>query len=176
MRFMVLPAAIILCARFAGAQNAAPTNPCLKDPHYAEFDFWLGTWDVRPRTKPTNPPSRNEITKVHDGCVVLESYSAPGYTGQSFNIYDRTRGQWNQTWVDKMGGLHVYWGGIKDGNMHYEGEMPDPKNPTQRLRTRLTFFKIGADTVRQFSESTRDAGKTWTVNYDLIYTRVSVAR
>jgi tetratricopeptide (TPR) repeat protein len=159
--------------RFAEFQSAVDRNarPCLHDPRHSDFDFWLGDWDVRPRGQPGAPASRNTITKIHDGCVVLESYSAPSYTGQSFNIYDRTRHQWNQTWVDKMGGLHVYWGEAREGNMYYEGEMPDPAAPTRRVKTRLTFFKIAADTVRQFSESTRDDGKTWTVNYDLIYTR-----
>ncbi|HJU73133.1 MAG TPA: hypothetical protein VJ717_05260 [Gemmatimonadaceae bacterium] len=159
--------------RYASFASAMDRNarPCAHDPRYAEFDFWLGKWEVRPRGQPAAPAATNDITKIHDGCVVLESYTAPGYTGQSFNIYDRTRSQWNQTWVDKAGGLHVYWGGIKDGNMLYEGEMPDPIAPSKRLRTRLTFFRIAADTVRQFSESTRDDGKTWTVNYDLIYTK-----
>ncbi len=148
-------------------------RPCMHDPKFSEFDFWLGDWAVRRNTTPPppGPGARNVITKIHDGCVVLESYTAPGYTGQSFNIYDRTRKQWNQTWVDKTGGLHVYWGEVRDGNMYYEGEMPDPTNPGARVRTRLTFFRIEADTVRQFSESTRDSGKTWTVNYDLLYTR-----
>lgn len=157
-------------AEFAAAMDRN-ARPCMHDPRYAEFDFWLGKWDVRPRGQPSAPAATNEITKIHDGCVVLESYSAPGYTGQSFNIFDRTRGSWNQTWVDKAGGLHVYWGSVKGGNMLYEGDMPDLTSRTKRVRTRLTFFRIAADTVRQFSESTRDDGKTWTVNYDLIYTR-----
>jgi tetratricopeptide (TPR) repeat protein len=146
-------------------------RPCVHDPRHAEFDFWLGEWEVRPRANSQAPPSTNVITKIHDGCVVLESYTAGPFTGQSFNIFDRTRQKWNQTWVDRSGGLHVYWGEVRDGTMYYEGEMPDPTNPTGRLRTRLTFFRIAADTVRQFSESTRDDGTTWFVNYDLIYTR-----
>lgn len=160
-------------ARFAEFLTAADRNarPCMYDAHHSEFDFWLGTWEVRPRGQPHAPPSRNEITRIHGGCVVLESYTARAYTGQSFNIYDRTRQQWNQTWVDITGGLHVYWGGIKDGHMAYEGEMPDPVARTNRVRTRLTFFRVAPDTVRQFSESTRDDGRTWTVNYDLMYTR-----
>jgi hypothetical protein len=94
-----------------------------------------------------------------------------GYTGQSFNLRDPSVGKWNQTWVDKAGGLHVYYGEVKNGNMYYEGEMPDPNAPTtRRLKTRLTFFPFGRDSVRQFSESTRDDGKTWFVNYDLMYT------
>ena len=147
-------------------------HPCMYDPHSKEFDFWLGDWDVRPRGNPAAPPSRNTITKIHDGCVVLETYVSGGYTGQSFNMRDPSVGRWNQTWVDKAGGLHVYYGEVRDGNMYYDGEMPDPNAPTtKRIRARVTFFSFGADSVRQFSESTRDDGKTWFVNYDLIYTK-----
>ena len=161
-------------ARFQELLTAMDRNarPCMYDPHASEFDFWLGDWDVRPRNNPTASPSRNTITKIHDGCVVLESYVSGGYTGQSFNIRDPSVGRWNQTWVDKAGGLHVYYGEARDGNMYYDGEMPDPNAPaTKRIRARLTFFRIAADTIRQFSESTRDDGKTWFVNYDLLYTR-----
>jgi hypothetical protein len=142
------------------------------DDHFRAFDFWLGTWDVRPNGQPNSPPARNVITRIHNGCVVLETWTpAPGSSGQSFNIYDRTRDKWYQTWVDSFGGLHEYSGNIKDGNMVFEGESTTPP-PVQRVRTRLTFFPRQDGSVRQFSERTTDGGKTWQVNYDLIYTKV----
>ena len=160
-------------ARFKDVLTAMDrnANPCKYDPRTNEFDFWLGDWDVRPRGNPTAPPSRNTITKIHDGCVVLETYVSGGYTGQSFNMRDPSVGKWNQTWVDKAGGLHVYYGEVRDRTMYYDGEMPDPNAPaTKRIRARVTFISFGADSLRQFSESTRDDGKTWFMNYDLIYT------
>ena len=39
-----------------------------------------------------------------------------------------------------------------------------------RRAVRLTFFTMGPDKVRQFSEALNMDG-TWGVNYDLIYTR-----
>jgi hypothetical protein len=147
-------------------------RPCEHDPKYREFDFWLGEWDVRPANAPPNsPPASNVITKIHAGCVVLESWTAPGQTGQSFNIYDRSRGKWHQTWVDSTGGLHEYWGQLQDGNMVFTGDLPPLRGQITRRQTRLTFFKLSPDKVRQFSERTADGGKTWQVNYDLIYTR-----
>jgi len=162
--------------RYAEFEKAMDRNarPCLHDDRYGEFDFWLGTWDVRPTGQPSAPPARNVITKTNDGCVVLESWTAPGSEGQSFNIFDRTRGKWFQIWVDNSGGLHEYSGGIRDGAMVYEGEMPARRPSTGRVRTRLTFTP-SARGVRQFSESTRDTGKTWQVNYDLFYTRAGAA-
>jgi len=158
--------------RFAELERALDRNarPCEHDPVYRQFDYWLGTWNVTPNGAPAGtPPATNVITKIHNGCVILESWTAPGQTGQSFNIYDRAAGKWHQTWVDSTGGLHEYWGGLVDGNMAYEGEIPAPRGQTGRVRTRLTFFKRPDGTVRQFSERTTDGGKTWQVNYDLIY-------
>lgn len=39
------------------------------------------------------------------------------------------------------------------------------------MHVRLRFFKTPEGGIRQLSERTPDGGKTWVVNYDLIYTR-----
>jgi hypothetical protein len=159
-------------ARFADFAAALDRNarPCMYDQKYREFDFWIGTWDVQPRGQPNAPPARNVISSMDAGCVVFESWTAPGSEGQSFNIYDRSRGKWFQTWVDKSGGLHEYSGEYRDNAMRYEGESSGPPRGTTRQKTRLTFFRIAPDTVRQFSEVQRPDG-SWVTNYDLIYTR-----
>ena len=161
-------------ARFAEFARALDRNarPCEHDPVYRQFDYWLGTWDVRPNgAPPATPPMTNVITRIHNGCVLLESWTAPGQTGQSFNIYDRVAQKWHQTWVDSSGGLHEYWGELKDGNMVFEGDIPAPPSIGGRMHTRLTFFRLPDGGVRQYSERTSDGGKTWQVNYDLIYTK-----
>jgi hypothetical protein len=159
-------------SRFAAFLTDIDRNarPCVYDAKHKEFDFWVGSWDVRPKGQPNNPPARNEITKIDDGCVVHESWTAPASVGQSFNIYDRTRSKWFQIWVDNSGGLHEYSGTYSDNAMRYEGTTPALPPAKGRVQTRLTFFKLAPDTVRQFSESLRPDG-TWGVNYDLIYTR-----
>ncbi len=56
--------------------------------------------------------------------------------------------------------------------MVYEGDVPVPRGRgTGRMHVRLTFFRQPDGTVRQYSERTDDGGKTWTVNYDMIYTK-----
>lgn len=151
---------------------------------YRQFDFWLGDWDVVPNPATTPPPapgakpaaapkpSNNLVTSLDSGCVVMESWTAPGQTGHSFNIYDRASNRWHQTWVDSGGGLHEYWGELKDGNMAFTDQVPlGPGSRFAGRRTvRLTFFPLGPDKVRQFSEALNMDG-TWSVNYDLIYTR-----
>ena len=151
----------------------AVVRPCAHDPRYREFDFWLGDWDVRPTGQPpTGQPSRNTITSDEDGCVLTEHWESPsGSKGRSFNIFDRSYGVWRQTWVDNVGGQHDYKGSLKDGNMVFVGDTPAPNGQLGRVPTRLTFFRIGKDTVRQFSEISNDSGRTWQVSYDLTYVR-----
>lgn len=190
MRFLHLVGVVGLAVLPSTQQPALPSAPSsppkpldCSAPVHRQFDFWLGEWDVvpNPETKPPAPPSAvaqpqkpasNVITLLDGGCVLMESWNASGQTGHSFNIYDRTKQQWHQTWVDNSGGLHEYWGSLKDGNMVFMGEVPigPAAKFAGRRTTRLTFFPLGPDKVRQFSEALTSDG-TWSVNYDLIYTR-----
>jgi hypothetical protein len=151
----------------------AIVQPCKHDPRFREFDFWIGEWDVRPTGQPpVGPPARNTITLDDNGCVLTEHWSAPsGSMGQSFNIFDRSIGKWRQTWVDNVGGQHDYRGGLEKGNMVFVGDTPAPNGQLGRIPTRLTFFHISKDSVRQFSEISADSGHTWRTNYDLMYVR-----
>jgi hypothetical protein len=182
---MLLPSVLLAAAlQAAVTQPAAPPKPfdCTA-PEHRQFDFWIGVWDVvpNPDTRPANAPppqpgrkpATNVIESAHRGCVVVENWDdGTGGTGQSFNIYDRSRQRWHQTWVDTGGGLHQYWGAFKDGRMVLEGEVPlPPASRFQGRRTiRVSFIPMGPDRMRQFSESLNVDG-TWSPNYDLIYTR-----
>lgn len=165
---------LLLAFQFGGQTPPSPpqnVNPCEQDAKYRELDFWIGEWDARGlKQAPTAPPSSSVITKILNGCVILENWKSLGFAGQSFNIFDRTRGKWHQTWVDTAGGLHEYWGELKDGNMVYEGMIaPTPGKPPQQ--TRMTFFNLGPDKVRQLVEHSTDGGKTWQVRFDIAYAR-----
>lgn len=63
---------------------------------YNEFDFWLGDWQV---TSEVDDIVRfNTISKVNNGCTILEEYTSPsGYVGKSLNIYDQQTKQWHQS-------------------------------------------------------------------------------
>lgn len=160
------------------AQPAAAPQDCSKASH-REFDFWVGTWDVVPN--PQAVPSAlqlhgtNIIAKEHDGCVIVERWEGSGFTGSSYSIYDRTRGEWHQTWVDSSGGLHQYWGGLKSGNMVLVGDAPMPAGArfAGRRTVRMTYFPMGPDKLRHLGEVCLPDG-SWSVNYDLMYTRRKV--
>ncbi len=148
--------------------------PCQHDARYRAFDFWIGEWNVRPAGAPeSTPPSENIVTLEQGDCVLIEHWqSVGGGTGTSFNIFDSTRGAWFQIYVDSSGGLHEYRGNPDaQGNMLFAGESNGAPGQPSRIPTKMTFFRLAPDKLRQLGETSLDGGKTWSTAYDLIYTR-----
>ena len=73
--------------------------------------------------------------------------------------------------MDNSGGQHDYRGGLVGKDMTYIGDTPAPRGALGRVPTKLTFFNISPDSVRQFSQVSADSGRTWTTAYDLMYVR-----
>jgi hypothetical protein len=167
----------------SAAATPPPPLPACDRLEHRQFDFWVGEWDVRPAGQPdTAPTPLGNVVRLEDGgCVVTEHWTTPRMTGRSVNIFDRTRGQWHQTWVDSTGGLHEYWGAANaEGQLVFHGSTPVAAAGNARQSVRLTFFNLGPDRttpdrVRQFSEVLGADGR-WTTSYDLIYTRRRPAR
>lgn len=134
---------------------------------HRDFDFWIGTWQVR--TPDGKIAGSNRIEREYDGCVVHERYeTARGYRGESLNIYDATRGIWHQTWVDSSGTLLLLEGGLRDGRMVLEGQVRGPDG--RPVRHRITWTPGADGSVRQFWESAHEPG-SWTTVFDGRYTR-----
>lgn len=150
----------------ASAQEAQPPPPCAA-PEYRQFDFWLGSWDV---TAPDgNVAGTNTIDSILSGCVLHERWrGARGMTGTSFNTYDPHAGTWHQTWVDDQGGFLLLSGGLQESSMVLQGEMMDDEGP---ITHRITWTPVSADEVRQFWETSRDGGASWTAVFDGRYVR-----
>lgn len=188
---------LITAAVLAVLVQAAPSQPGAAPPpkpfdcsgaEYRQFDFWVGDWDVvpNPATRPANAPApppgrtmpRNTITRIQDGCAIHEKWvDGQGGTGESFNVFDRVKQLWHQTWVDNRGSLHFYWGELKNGSMVMIGEVPlAPQQRVQGRRTvRVTFTPIGTNQLRQSSEQLNSDG-TWTPAFDFLYTRRPATR
>lgn len=163
---------LLLALAVAGplhAQQEGPP-PC-STPEYRQFDFWVGEWDVfRPDGQPAG---HNSITVEMGGCVVHESYSAARgpYHGESFNIYDRPRGLWHQTWVDNGGTLLRLEGGWADDRMVLSGEVTGPDGSVALHRITWSRIDGDPDRVRQLWETTTDGGASWSVVFDGEYRR-----
>jgi len=130
---------------------------------YQQFDFWLGDWQV---TAPNDKIVRfNKISKINDGCTLLEEYSSPsGYQGKSFNIYNKKTKQWHQTWVDSSGLLLELKGGLIGSSMVLQGKTTNQKK--QAIVNKITWTPNEDKSVRQHWQVSKDEGKTWQTIFD----------
>lgn len=160
-------------ARFIGLVEQAKHNqsPCDYIAENRQFDFWVGEWEVVP-TAGGVPQGASHIEKELGDCVIWENWQSLGnsYAGKSYNVYNPNLKRWEQFWVDNVGGMIHFYGGMKDGVMDYWTDDMPQANGT-KLRRHLQFFNQGPNKVRQFSQGSTDGGKTWKVEYDLTYVR-----
>jgi hypothetical protein len=164
----LLALATLVPLAFAAPLRAQQTPPDCTSADHRAFDFWVGTWDV------FNPGgtlvAENIITLEMNDCVVHESYTnTQGYHGESFNVFDRSRGVWHQTWVDQNGALLQLEGGIVDGSMVLEGTTVGPGGT--EVLNRVAWTPNADGSVRQHWQSTRDGGATWSTAFDGTYRR-----
>jgi len=158
---------------FAKIVEQAKKNqrPCAYTPENRQFDFWLGEWNVS-TTEGGIPSGSSKIELILGDCVIQENWQSLNnpYTGKSYNIYNAALKRWEQYWVDSTGGNIFFYGGLKDGVMDYwTDDLVQPGGA--KLKRHLQFFRLGPDTVRQFSQGSSDGGKTWQVEYDFTYVR-----
>jgi len=143
---------------------------CESSQHRA-FDFWLGKWQVSSAT--SKQPSHNTITKINNGCGLLEEYTtATGYQGKSLNIFDEQTQQWHQTWIDNSGYLLMLSGGIKDNTMVMTGETRN-KNGAAVLNE-ITWTPLKNGDVRQHWQTSINKGKTWKTVFNGLYHKTAI--
>jgi hypothetical protein len=134
---------------------------------YNQFDFWLGEWQVH--TKNGKLAGTNKISKTYAGCVLKEQYTATTpYRGESINTYDKSTGQWHQTWVDNGGlllKLDGNWNGI---SMVMSGMITSKSGETMH---RITWTPQIDKSVHQVWDTSQDQGKTWKNVFHGIYTK-----
>lgn len=145
--------------------------PCEDDPAFAEFDFWVGLWDVRDRAGTLQ--GSNVIERSERGCVLVESWSgAGGGTGTSINYLDRTSGEWTQVW-NSAGGVQIHIrGGMTEDGMLLAGTIHYVANGTT-APFRGLWTPLPDGRVRQFFEQSADDGQSWTPWFEGFYTRKS---
>jgi len=154
---------------FTNAQSQK--TPCNTNPSYRQLDFWIGEWDVYGLNGKKAGDSKIEM--ILDSCIILENYKTANgnYSGKSFNTYNVTTKQWQQTWVDNVGGTLEYLEGRYENNqMTFLTKPFNFSKDTIAIR-KLSFYNLASDKVRQHFEITKDNGVTWKTEYDLEYRR-----
>lgn len=164
---------LLFAAGGAGAQAQTPQFPCEDDERFAQFDFWIGEWDVR--GPDGTYAGSNSITSDYRKCVLVEDYETPtGFIGMSINYLDHQTGEWVQIWSDASGSQINIRGGMTDegmrlvGTIHYIGS-----NTTVPFRGTWTPLEDGR--VRQFFEQYNKETETWDTWFEGFYTRKSEA-
>ena len=163
--------ALLLFVFTSGKAQQVPAHPCATDTMYRQFDFWIGDWDVYGLNGKKAGDSRIEL--ILDSCVILENWTSAnaGYAGKSFNTFNATSGQWQQTWVDNRGGSVEFLEGKLEGSKMAFRTKPFPFSKDTVSVRKLTFYNLSSDKVRQHGEITKDGGTTWKTEYDLEYRR-----
>ena len=159
-----------LISIFTFSMNAQNNNcKCCTEQH-AEFDFWIGTWEV------TNPDGSkagtNKIEKAQGQCVLQENWSSatPGYTGTSNNFYNLKTKQWEQIWIDNQGStLHMK--GTKVGKQMILRTDDETNAKGKTYFHRITWTDNDDGSVRQLWE-TITADSEITVAFDGLYKKV----
>jgi len=135
-------------------------------PEYRQFDFWIGDWDALEAGK-AEVVARIRVDRFLDGCVLREDYeSANGLKGQSFSLYDASRGIWHQTWATNRGLLLTIEGRLEDGEMVLAGT-ERATDGAERL-VRGTWKPIDGG-VRETAVTSHDTGKSWQPWFDLVF-------
>jgi hypothetical protein len=169
MKNLLLSIAILFCINQAAGQR-----PCT-EPVYRQFDFWLGEWEAY--NVNGKKAGDSKISLILDSCIILEEWTSAAiskgirYAGKSFNTYNSTSGQWQQTWVDNVGGSTEYlFGKFESDKMVFRTAPFSFSKDTMAVR-RLSFYTLGKEKVRQHGEISKDNGQSWITEYDLEYRR-----
>ena len=166
---------VLLVAIFAFSKVVAQKTPCTSNPIYRQFDFWIGEWDAYGLTGKKAGDSK--ISLILDSCIILEEWTSVAttkgitYSGKSFNTYNAASNQWQQTWVDNVGGTTEYLEGKLDNNTLVFRTKPFAFSKDTMAIRKLSFINMGTNKVRQLGEISKNNGNSWITEYDLEYRR-----
>jgi hypothetical protein len=168
--------AIVMCACGPAAVPApsasapvANANGCATES--AQFDFWVGEWDLAVTDLRGSGVATESVTK--QDCVVSEHFKGyflgkPAYEATSTNSWNAALRVWQQRYVDPSG---VYWyaGTFADGTMTlYAGTQGGARANTNRV----LWTNISPSGLDWIWQRTTDDGVTWSVEQGRIrYTR-----
>ncbi|HQW65428.1 MAG TPA: hypothetical protein PLJ23_00220 [Gemmatimonadales bacterium] len=162
MRRLLLSLSLVVPAAMSAQQQpATPPQrpPTCTTPTHAAFDYWVGEWIVADTTG--RDIAESSITKLADGCAVLEQWRPRGGPqGTSLNWVETTDGKWHQRWISGASPSVLFVGGATDGIM----QLTTQGGPATKQWARMTWLKRPNGVVRQIFENSTD-GTTWTASF-----------
>ena len=111
---------MMLLALALQAAAPPPIPPGCDSPESHQWDFWVGSWEVRPKGA-NQVIAHSLIEKRYTGCAIRENWMPIGKEvnggGGSLSFFDPKLKQWRQVWIDSSGTRVDLDGGFKDGVM-----------------------------------------------------------
>lgn len=145
------------------------------EPEVAQFDFWLGEWDVQNRNRPPagerwyeTGTATNRVYTVVGGCAVVEHWRGHAFPGagliQGFSLraWDPAAGRWELVLLWPTDGSPRFGnpaGVFEDGRADFHNRFTTPAGDT--VLTRLSFHDMEEDAFTWSDGLSRDGGRTW---------------
>ena len=91
---------------------------------FADWDFWVGEWNVYSNDAARTFQGTNSITKHYNNCLLMETWQGAGGSGGfSINYFNPVKDEWRQVWVANGYSIN-YTGELnEDGAMALVGEI-----------------------------------------------------
>lgn len=162
---------ILLMAAFPLFAQGPVSAPCETNPAYAQFDFWLGEWEVRDTAGTLL--GNNTITAVDNHCLLQEYWrSAGGGSGHSMNYYDPADSSWNQLWVSGNGTILKLRGGLAADGKTMVMRSEEYRHPSgQMAYHQISWSPQDENTVQQLWEIYSSEGQLLKTAFLGIYRR-----
>jgi hypothetical protein len=135
---------------------------------YRTFDFWVGDWEVV--DKAGNSVGSSRVERILSDCALLETWHGQGGgEGRSLSSWNPGLRHWEQYWTDGQGLPIFFNGGFEEGELRLRAD--SARRNGARLFRRETYSKLPDGRVRELSESSADAGRTWQTEFDFYYVK-----
>ena len=158
-----LAAIVVTFLIFASSNLYGQGQGCTGNPHFNDFDFWIGDWEVRNNAN-NNEAGKNTIEKLLNNCLVMENWQgAKGSVGKSINYFNPLTDKWRQVWV-APGNVIDIEGGLVQGSMVLVGSIDYFNDKKYQFRGTWTPSNDGS--VRQFFEQYDADEKIWKPWFD----------
>lgn len=134
--------------------------------NHAEFDFWIGNWDVF--NKKGEKIGENNVEVLEDHCIIAENWKGTkGGSGKSFNYYDPKNDSWNQLWISNTGNILKLKGHAEENKMILKSDLQKGKNGV--FYNQITWTKNPDGSVTQLWEILDPEGATVQKAFEGIY-------
>lgn len=151
------------------AQNEhAQAPPTCIAPEAAQFDFWVGEWDL---TWGENLRGTNSVRKLWNACTIEENFTDPNTNlqGKSWSVYDPKKKKWQQTWIDNNGSYMLFEGEFKDGQMLLSRQQSNAQGELQHFK--MLFYNIAQNSFDWAWQQSKDNCQTWETLWQIHYQR-----